>query len=303
VSSNHRTDPPPASNPAPGLAAPPQPRPGCNAPDGGQNPKPKPPIKLTRNLLKARAAIKPTAPPVPGCDGEGGDIEGKAEAEVVPSVKSTPGLPEHAPVESTPTHDRARPQVAIRRPPSCARKGGGPSNPVEGSGEIGSLLARMAAEEAEQKARLGITSPNSLLGRGVSPCLPNWEVVGRSRPPYPSAAGAQDPGPSRPEYTTKAARALAASGDKKVRSGFLEQFKSLGALQNTEKRMFRESRDSLVLHVVRFAGVRRLARPILKPEHYSLPDEVPHQVILRHVYRLVDSGAGLTHRFQRWPAL
>lgn len=73
MSSNHRTDSPPAGNPAPGLAAPPQSQPGCNAPDGGQNPKPEPPIKLTRELLKARAAgapkIPPGPPPQPDYDG------------------------------------------------------------------------------------------------------------------------------------------------------------------------------------------------------------------------------------------
>lgn len=53
----------PAGNPAPGLAAPPQPQPGCKAPYGGQNPKPEPPIKLTPALIKAKSKPVPTVDP------------------------------------------------------------------------------------------------------------------------------------------------------------------------------------------------------------------------------------------------
>ncbi len=57
--------PPPAGNPAPGEAAPLQPHPARNVVGDREDGKPKPPIKLTRNLLKARAASMPTILPCP----------------------------------------------------------------------------------------------------------------------------------------------------------------------------------------------------------------------------------------------
>jgi hypothetical protein len=64
----------------------------------------------------------------------------------------------------------------------------------------------------------------------------------------------------------------------------------LAARTTMRGRLLKERRDQLVTLCIRHAGLCAEARRTLRPEHFSLPGERPHQLIIRHLWKLLDGG-------------
>jgi hypothetical protein len=70
-----------------------------------------------------------------------------------------------------------------------------------------------------------------------------------------------------------------------------QKYADIIALQQTTRpRMLKQRRDELVVMCVRMARLCAEARLTLHPEHFSLPGERPHQIIIRHLWALLDAG-------------
>jgi hypothetical protein len=66
--------------------------------------------------------------------------------------------------------------------------------------------------------------------------------------------------------------------------------KELRDIQAMRQRLLKQRRDDLVILCICRGSLCSEARLLLKPEHFSLPDEKPHRMIIRHLWRLLDGN-------------
>lgn len=214
MSNTNDIAPPPVSNPAPGKAAPLQPHLACNSPSGGEDGRPRLPMKLTRELLKVRVASMATilSCPLPKPDYDGFDDGDGADPD--------DGYEDYAAF-------RAEVDEALAE-----------------SAEADSHLQSQAAAREAQVQTVGKTDS------------PTHEPV---------------LGPAVFSFT--------------------DQSRKFGLRQESATRMFSGPREQLVAHLVRRPNVLHRGRPHLRPEHFNLPDEKTHQILVRQLYILHDAGA------------